>query len=146
MIEFYQTRTNTKMTIAAERLAVIAAVTLPITALSSIMGMNVIVNDSTHVGWLVVLLAVMPVMSGSCWSGPGARAGGRCGAPPDADALPAPPALFVIDVDGTLLTSAHEVGPAAAPKRSGCAPPAWRSCWPRRAARGRCGPWSPRWG
>ena len=33
------------MTIAAERLAVIAAVTLPITALSSIIGMNVIVND-----------------------------------------------------------------------------------------------------
>ena len=38
VIEFYQTRTNTKMTIAAERLAVIAAVTLPITALSSIVG------------------------------------------------------------------------------------------------------------
>ena len=50
VIEFYQTRTGTKMTIAAERLAVIAAVTLPITALSSIMGMNVIVNDSTHWG------------------------------------------------------------------------------------------------
>jgi magnesium transporter len=33
-IVFYQARTNTKMTIAAERLAVIAAVTLPITALS----------------------------------------------------------------------------------------------------------------
>ena len=32
VIEFYQTRTNTKMTIAAERLAVIAAVTLPVTA------------------------------------------------------------------------------------------------------------------
>ena len=35
------------MTIAAERLAVIAAVTLPITALSSILGMNFIVNDET---------------------------------------------------------------------------------------------------
>jgi Mg2+ and Co2+ transporter CorA len=63
VIEFYQARTNTKMTIAAERLAVIAAVTLPVTALSSIVGMNVIVNDSTHVGQLVVLLAVMSVMS-----------------------------------------------------------------------------------
>jgi magnesium transporter len=42
---------------------VIAAVTLPVTALSSIVGMNVIVNDSTHVGQLVVLLAVMSVMS-----------------------------------------------------------------------------------
>ena len=49
-IEFYQARTNTKMTIAAERLAVIAAVTLPITALSSVLGMNLIVNGETH--WL----------------------------------------------------------------------------------------------
>ena len=63
VIEFYQARTNTKMTIAAERLAVIAAVTLPVTALSSIVGMNVIVNQSTHVGQLVALLAVMGVMS-----------------------------------------------------------------------------------
>jgi Mg2+ and Co2+ transporter CorA len=63
VIEFYQARTNTKMTIAAERLAVIAAVTLPVTALSSIVGMNVIVNQSTHVGQLVALLAIMGVMS-----------------------------------------------------------------------------------
>jgi magnesium transporter len=64
VIEFYQTRTETKMTIAAERLAVIAAVTLPITALSSIYGMNVIVNSSTHWGQLAVVLAVMAAMSG----------------------------------------------------------------------------------
>jgi magnesium transporter len=63
VIEFYQTRTNTKMTIAAERLAVIAAVTLPITALSSVLGMNVIVNQTTHWTALVVLLAVMAVSS-----------------------------------------------------------------------------------
>jgi magnesium transporter len=65
VIEFYQTRTGTKMTIAAERLAVIAAVTLPITALSSIVGMNVIVNDQTRLGQLMALLAVMLVMSGT---------------------------------------------------------------------------------
>jgi len=63
VIEFYQTRTNTKMTIAAERLAVIAAVTLPVTALSSIVGMNVIVNESTHLEWLVLLLVVMAALS-----------------------------------------------------------------------------------
>jgi magnesium transporter len=63
VIEFYQTRTNTKMTIAAERLAVIAAVTLPVTAVSSIMGMNVIVNESTHISWLVGLLVFMAAMS-----------------------------------------------------------------------------------
>ena len=63
VIEFYQTRTDTKMTIAAERLAVIAAVTLPITGLSSIYGINVIVNDRTRYLQLAVLLAVMAVMS-----------------------------------------------------------------------------------
>lgn len=63
VIEFFQTRTNTKMTIAAERLAVIAAVTLPITALSSVLGMNVIVSAHTHVLSLAVLLTVMTVMS-----------------------------------------------------------------------------------
>jgi Mg2+ and Co2+ transporter CorA len=63
VIEFYQTRTNTKMTIAAERLAVIAAVTLPITALSSVLGMNVIVNQTTHWTALIVLLAIMLVSS-----------------------------------------------------------------------------------
>jgi magnesium transporter len=63
VIEFYQTRTNTKMTIAAERLAVIAAVTLPVTAVSSVMGMNVIVNDATRVGELVLLLTGMAIMS-----------------------------------------------------------------------------------
>jgi Mg2+ and Co2+ transporter CorA len=63
VIEFYQTRTNTKMTIAAERLAVIAAVTLPITALSSVMGMNVIVNSATDPVFLAVLLAGMSVLS-----------------------------------------------------------------------------------
>jgi magnesium transporter len=63
VIEFHQAMTNTKMTIAAERLAVIAAVTLPITALSSIYGMNVIVNEHTHLGQLTVILVVMLTMS-----------------------------------------------------------------------------------
>ena len=65
VIEFYQTRTGTKMTIAAERLAVIAAVTLPVTALSSIFGMNVIVNEPTQPGLLTALLLVMMIMSGT---------------------------------------------------------------------------------
>jgi len=61
--EFYRARTDTKMTIAAERLAVIAAVTLPITSLSSVVGMNVIVNDETHWVWLAILLLIMLIMS-----------------------------------------------------------------------------------
>src|ERR1700759_4667146 len=63
VIEFYRARAETKMTVAAERLAVIAVVTLPITALSSVYGMNIIVNSHTYVGQLLVVLAVMVVMS-----------------------------------------------------------------------------------
>ncbi len=65
MIEFYQARTGTKMTIAAERLAVIAAVTLPVTALSSVVGMNVIVNEQTRIDLLIELLVIMLIMSGT---------------------------------------------------------------------------------
>jgi Mg2+ and Co2+ transporter CorA len=63
VIEYYRTRADTKMTIAAERLAVIAVVTLPITALSSVYGMNIIVNGHTRVAQLIVVLAIMTVMS-----------------------------------------------------------------------------------
>lgn len=62
-IEFYQARTNTELTIAAERLAVIAAVTLPVTAVSSILGMNVIVNDATQPVGLAIAVLAMVVMS-----------------------------------------------------------------------------------
>ncbi|HSV40586.1 MAG TPA: magnesium transporter CorA family protein [Nocardioidaceae bacterium] len=63
VIELYQTKVHTKMTVAMERLAVIAAVTLPVTAIASIMGMNVIVNDATHVTQLVLVLILMVTMS-----------------------------------------------------------------------------------
>jgi magnesium transporter len=65
VIDFYQARTETKMTIAAERLAVIAVLTLPITALSSIYGMNIIVNDRTDFPHLAVVLLAMAVISGT---------------------------------------------------------------------------------
>jgi Mg2+ and Co2+ transporter CorA len=65
VIEFYQTRTHTKMTIAAERLAVIAAITLPVTAISSVYGMNIIANDATDFWHLAVLLVVMATISGA---------------------------------------------------------------------------------
>ena len=51
------------MTIAAERLAVIAAITLPVTAVSSILGMNVIVNNKTQPLELAVAVASMAAMS-----------------------------------------------------------------------------------
>ena len=63
VIEFYKARTDTKVTIAAERLALIAVLTLPITALSSVYGMNIIVNDETRLGQLAVVVAAMLVIS-----------------------------------------------------------------------------------
>ena len=64
VIEFYKARTDTKVTIAAERLALIAVLTLPITALSSVYGMNIIVNDRTDFAHLAVVLAAMIAISG----------------------------------------------------------------------------------
>jgi magnesium transporter len=63
VIEFYKARTDTKMSIAAERLALIAVITLPITAVSSVLGMNIIVNDRTDFPFLAVLLVVIAAMS-----------------------------------------------------------------------------------
>ncbi len=63
VIDYYQTKTATKMTVAMERLAVLAAVTLPVTALASIYGMNVIVNDRTDWIQLVIVLIAMLAIS-----------------------------------------------------------------------------------
>ena len=63
VIEFYRTRTDTKVAIAAERLAVIAVVTLPVTALASVYGMNIIVNTETDVVHLTFVVLVMVAMA-----------------------------------------------------------------------------------
>ena len=63
VIDYYQTRTGTKMMVAMERLAVLAAVTLPITAIASVIGMNVIVNEATNTPQLIAVLALMLAIS-----------------------------------------------------------------------------------
>ena len=63
VIELYQTKVHTKMTVAMERLAVIAAVTLPVTAIASVYGMNMIVSQHTHYTELVVVLVAMLAIS-----------------------------------------------------------------------------------
>ncbi|MFP5253813.1 MAG: CorA family divalent cation transporter [Actinomycetes bacterium] len=63
VIELYQTRVNTKMTVAMERLAVIAAVTLPVTAIASVVGMNVIVSEDTRWVALTLVLVLMLTIS-----------------------------------------------------------------------------------
>ncbi|MEO7350413.1 MAG: CorA family divalent cation transporter [Marmoricola sp.] len=63
VIELYQTKVNTKMTVAMERLAVIAAVTLPITAIASIEGMNMIVSTGENMVEFGIVILIMAVMS-----------------------------------------------------------------------------------
>ncbi|EWT00181.1 magnesium transporter [Intrasporangium oryzae NRRL B-24470] len=63
VIDLYQTRVTTKMTVAMERLAVIAAITLPVTAIASIYGMNLIGNEGTDPVHLTIVLAVMTAIS-----------------------------------------------------------------------------------
>src|SRR6476619_1204812 len=64
VIDLYRTRNDTKLTIASERLAVLAAVTLPATAISSVYGMNVIGNPHTEPVLLTVVLIIMAAISG----------------------------------------------------------------------------------
>lgn len=62
VLAFHDARTATKMNIAMERLALIAAVLLPVTAISGIYGMNVIVNGKTdfvHVGAVLLLMGAV---------------------------------------------------------------------------------------
>jgi Mg2+ and Co2+ transporter CorA len=76
VIDFYQARTSTRMNIAMERLALIAAVVLPVTAIASVYGMNLIVGQRTDVvhsrsssrSWLWSMAR--------CSHGPSAWAGG----------------------------------------------------------------------
>jgi magnesium transporter len=64
LVEFHEARVATKMNIAMERLALITAVLLPITAISSVYGMNLIVSDSTRPMHLFLVLVGMAVVSG----------------------------------------------------------------------------------
>jgi Mg2+ and Co2+ transporter CorA len=63
VIDFYQARTTTRMNIAMERLALIAAVVLPVTAIASVYGMNLIVGQRTDAVQLVVVLAFMGMVT-----------------------------------------------------------------------------------
>ena len=70
VIDFYQARTTTRMNLAMERLALIAAVLLPVTAIASVYGMNIIVGDHTDLPQLGVVLAIMGLVVGGmlAWS------------------------------------------------------------------------------
>ncbi len=59
VIDFYQNRTITKLNIAMERLALITVLLLPVTAIASIYGMNIIVNQETQPLHLIAVLVVI---------------------------------------------------------------------------------------
>jgi Mg2+ and Co2+ transporter CorA len=59
VVDFYQSRTTTKMNIAMERLALLATLGLPITVVASIYGMNIpVVHDDAALVHLAAVLAV----------------------------------------------------------------------------------------
>ena len=62
VVDFYQSRTSAKMNHAMERLALMSAVLLPLTLLSGIYGMNIIVNAETQpieLGWVLLSMGVV---------------------------------------------------------------------------------------
>jgi Mg2+ and Co2+ transporter CorA len=63
LLDLYQTRTNDSINLAMERLALITAVALPITAVASVYGMNTIVNQETEPIQLVVSLIAMAALT-----------------------------------------------------------------------------------
>jgi Mg2+ and Co2+ transporter CorA len=65
VVDYYESRTTTKINIAMERLALIAAVVLPINAIAGIYGMNIIVNRRTDFTHLAILGGVVLLIAGT---------------------------------------------------------------------------------
>jgi magnesium transporter len=63
VVDFYQSRVTTKINVAMERLALISAIMLPITAIAGILGMNVIVLKETSPVHLIWVMAVMGLIA-----------------------------------------------------------------------------------
>jgi Mg2+ and Co2+ transporter CorA len=63
VVDFFQTRTTTRIHFAMERLALLTAILLPITAIASIYGMNIIVNAETQATQVVVVIVLMALVT-----------------------------------------------------------------------------------
>lgn len=70
VLDYYEQRINVKINFATERLALIAALVLPLSAVSGILGMNTIVQDETNVPLTIVMVSLMVMMVGALlyWS------------------------------------------------------------------------------
>jgi magnesium transporter len=64
VVDFYQTRTAMKMNLAMERLALITALVMPVTAIASVYGMNIIVSEGTRPLHLAGVLTGIGIMTG----------------------------------------------------------------------------------
>lgn len=62
VLDYYEQRINVKINFATERLALIAALVLPLSAVSGILGMNTIVQDETNVPLTIVVVSVMVML------------------------------------------------------------------------------------
>lgn len=63
VVDFFQTRTTTRIHFAMERLALLTAILLPITAIASIYGMNIIVNAETQAAQVAVVVVIMAIVT-----------------------------------------------------------------------------------
>jgi Mg2+ and Co2+ transporter CorA len=63
VLDFSRTRTSAKMDLAMSRLALLSAVALPISIISSIYGMNLFVFSQTRLDVLAMVLALMAVLT-----------------------------------------------------------------------------------
>jgi magnesium transporter len=64
ILDFYVSRTTTQMNVAMKRLAMVTVLLLPLTAIASIYGMNIIAERArTNVPLLVAVLSVMAVLT-----------------------------------------------------------------------------------
>ena len=63
VVDFFQTRTTTRIHFAMERLALLTAILLPITAIASIYGMNIIVNAETQATQILVVVIIMGLVT-----------------------------------------------------------------------------------
>jgi Mg2+ and Co2+ transporter CorA len=64
VIEFFENRMVTKLNIAMERLALITVLLLPVTAIASVYGMNIIVSEQTDVRHVIAVITAIGLLTG----------------------------------------------------------------------------------
>jgi Mg2+ and Co2+ transporter CorA len=64
VIEFFENRMVTKLNIAMERLALITVLLLPVTAIASVYGMNIIVSEQTDARHVVAVITAIGLLTG----------------------------------------------------------------------------------